>query len=61
MMLNASERIDKCPTPGQRFSDKFPTVGTDKVTSGWQNAQGRMGMLGIEWAIREATIRDGGL
>ena len=33
-MLTASRRIDKCPTPGQWFSDKFPTVGTDKMTEG---------------------------
>ena len=26
--------IDKCPTPRQRFSDKFPTTRTDKIT-GW--------------------------
>ena len=24
MALTASRRIDKCPTPGQRFSDKSP-------------------------------------
>ena len=29
--------MDKCPIPGQRFSDKFPTTGTDKMT----NAPGR--------------------
>ena len=28
---------DKLPSPGQRFSDKFPTAGIDKMT----NAQGR--------------------
>ena len=27
----SSKRIDKCPTLGQRFSDKFPTAGTDKM------------------------------
>ena len=26
-------RIDKCPSPGQRFSDKFLTAGTDKITN----------------------------
>ena len=30
-MLTASRRIDKCPIPGQRFSDKFPTAGTEKM------------------------------
>ena len=35
-MLTASRRTDKRPTPGQRFSDKFPTTGTDEMT----NAQG---------------------
>ena len=37
-MLTASRRIGKCPTPGQRFSDKFPTAGTDRMTNargGW--------------------------
>ena len=38
--LTASRRIDKCPTNGQRVSDKFPTAGTNK-----------MGTLGIDWAI----------
>ena len=49
------------PHPWAEISDKLSTVGTDKMTSGWQNAQGGMGMLGIEWVIREAIIRDGGL
>ena len=31
--LIASIRLDKYPTPGQRFSDKFPTARTDKVTN----------------------------
>lgn len=30
-MLTASRRIGKCP--GQRFSDKFPTAGTDRMTN----------------------------
>ena len=38
-MLTASRRIDKCPTPGQRFSDKFPTAGTDKMTNTQQMPQ----------------------
>ena len=39
-----SKRIDKCPTPGQRFSDKFPTAGTDKMTKARQ-------MPGRGWAF----------
>ena len=38
-MLTASRRIDKCFTPGQRFSDKFPTAGTDKMTNTRQMPQ----------------------
>ena len=48
-MLTACRRIDKCAIPGQRLSDKFPTVGTDKMT----NARGRMSRLGIDWVIKE--------
>ena len=36
VMSIASRRIDKCPTPKQRFSDKFPTARTDKMTNSWQ-------------------------
>ena len=43
-MLTASKRIDKCPTPGARFSDKFPTAGTDKMTKARQ-------MQGGGWAF----------
>ena len=35
MRLTASRRFDKCPTPGQRCSEKFPTAGTDKMTNAW--------------------------
>ena len=35
-MSITSRRIDKCPTPKQRFSDKFPTARTDKMTNSWQ-------------------------
>ena len=49
-MSITSRRIDKCPTPKQRFSDKFPTARTDKMTNSWQIPTG-MGMLGIDWAI----------
>ena len=38
-MLTASRRIDKCPNPGQRFSDKFPTARTDKMTNTRQMPQ----------------------
>ena len=31
-----SRRINKCPTPKQRFSDKFPTARTYKMTNSWQ-------------------------
>ena len=30
-MLTSSRRIDKCPTSGQRFSDKLPTARTDEM------------------------------
>ena len=45
-MLTASRRIDKCHTPRQRYCDKLPTTGTDKMTNagGWG---GGVGMLGI--------------
>ena len=45
--VTASRRIDKCPTPGHRFSDKFPTTGTDKMT----NAREGMGTLRINRGI----------
>ena len=32
--ITASRRIGKCPTPGRRFSDKFPTDGADKTLGG---------------------------
>ena len=39
-ILIHSRRIEKCPTPGQRFSDKFPTAGTDKMTNARQTTGG---------------------
>ena len=42
--------MEKCPTPGQRFSDKFPTTWTDKVTNDRQ-MQGVGGGMVIDWAI----------
>ena len=33
MTLTASRRFDKCPTPGHRYSEKFPTAGTDKMAN----------------------------
>ena len=45
-MLTASRRIDKCHTPGQRFSDKLPTTGTYKMTNAGGGGVG--GMLGID-------------
>ena len=47
-MLTASSRriIDKCPTPGQRFSDKFPTARKtrlqmpDKIKCPWGGVGG---------------------
>ena len=35
-MSITSRRIDKCPTPKQRLSDKFPTARTYKMTNSWQ-------------------------
>ena len=55
--LTASRRIDKCPIPGQRFSDKFPTAKTDKVTNAWQSPGWGKGTLGINWAIIDSSIR----
>ena len=26
-------KTQQCPTPGQRFSEKFPTASTDKITN----------------------------
>ena len=49
--VTPSRRIDKCPTLGHRFSDKFPTTGTDKMT----NAREGMGTLGINRGIDWAT------
>ena len=37
MLTASSRRIDKCPTPGQRFSDKFPTAST------------KLNALGVGW------------
>ena len=34
------------PHPGQRFSDKLPTAGTDKMKNG--KGGGGVGMLGID-------------
>ena len=54
--VTPSRRIDKCPTLGHRFSDKFPTTGTDKMT----NAREGMGTLGInrgiDWAIKFSHV-----
>ena len=47
-MLTVFRRINKCPTSGQRFSDKFPTAGIDKKTNA--RGGGRRGgcTLGID-------------
>ena len=49
-MLTSSRRIDKCTTSGQRFSDKFPTVGTGKMKKALQ-MPGGISMLVTDWAI----------
>ena len=36
MTLTASRGFDKCPTPGHRCSEKFPTAWTDKMTNARQ-------------------------
>ena len=36
---------EKCPTPGQRYSDKFPTARTDKKTN---VPGGEVGTLGFD-------------
>ena len=45
-MLTASRRIDKCHILRQRFSDKLPTAGTDKMINAGRG--GGVGMLGID-------------
>ena len=47
-MSITSRRIDKCPTPKQRFSDKFPTARTEKMTNFWQMPRGG-GRNGHTW------------
>ena len=39
-MSVTSRRINKCPTPKQRFSDKFPTARTYKIANSWQMPRG---------------------
>ena len=43
-----SRRINKCPTPKQRLSDKFPTARTYKTTNSWQ-VPGEGGADGHAW------------
>ena len=40
MSIITFRRIDKRPTPKQRFSDNFPTARTDKMTNSWQIPRG---------------------
>ena len=40
MTLTASRRFDKCPTPGHRCSEKFPTTGNDKMANAQQMSGG---------------------
>ena len=49
MTLTAYRRIDK--TPEKRFSDKFPTTGTDKMTNARQLRGGEGGRVwhGYAW------------
>ena len=42
-MLITFRRIEDFPTPGQRFSVKFPTPGTGKMTNARQIPRGREG------------------
>ena len=44
-----SRRINKCPTHKQRFSDKFPTARTYKMTNSWQVPGGGGGGDGHAW------------
>ena len=46
---------DECTIPGQKFSDKFPTAGTDEMTSDPQ-MPGGMGTLETDWAIWNWTM-----
>ena len=45
---HSSRRIEKFPTPGQRFSDKLPTAGTCKMTIARQMSGVDLGTLGID-------------
>ena len=40
MRLTASRRFDKCPTPGQRCSENFPSAETNKMTNAQQMPRG---------------------
>ena len=51
-MLTVFRRINKCPTSGQRFSDKFPTAGIDKKT----NARGGGGGVDARLELTEPLI-----
>jgi len=53
-MSTISKRIDKCRNPGQKFWDKFLTIGTDKMTNAQQIPRRGMGTLGTDWAIMYA-------
>ena len=65
-MLTASRRIDKCPTPGQRFSDKFPTAGTDKMRNTQQMPQLQQNLIKFinetastrRWHLNPSTLID---
>ena len=50
-ILTHSRRIGKCPTPGQRFSDKFPTARTDKMTNARRPGGGWTPLESSDWAI----------
>ena len=56
MTLTASRRFDKCPTPGHRCSEKFPTTGNDKMANARQMSGGYIFRGG--WARLEFTCTE---
>ena len=59
MTLTASRRFDKCPTPGHRCSEKFPSTGTDKMANARQMSGGIFFFWGGGgWARLEFTCTE---
>ena len=57
-ILTHSRRIENCPTPWQRFSDKFPTAGTPTRSTNAQRPGGGWAPLeSSDWAIYAICFR----